>query len=78
MEEKGRGQLCSYIDEALQNSGFLEFFTSLNGEEELPLHKRRSIKWKEIRFHDLVLEDREFGEYRYIELNAFLKSCTIL
>jgi len=62
-EEKCLTILYSYIEEAVQNSNIIEYFTSLNGEEDLAISKKRSINWLDIKNpYDLVLEDREFLE----------------
>ncbi|MFD1412271.1 hypothetical protein [Oceanobacillus jeddahense] len=62
-EEKCLTILYAYIDEVMQNSQAVEYFTSLNGEEDLPLFRKRSIHWPDIKSpYDLVLEDREFWE----------------
>lgn len=60
-EEKCLTILYNYIEEAIQNSNIIEYFTSLNGEEHLALSKKRSLSWSDIKNpYDLVLEDREF------------------
>lgn len=62
-EKKSLTILYNYIEEAIQNSNIIEYFTSLNGEENLALSKKRSINWHDIKSpYDLVLEDREFLE----------------
>ncbi|MFJ5760835.1 hypothetical protein ACIQAA_17360 [Neobacillus sp. NPDC093182] len=63
IENKCLALLYSYLEEALQTGGVVEYFTSWNGEEELPITKKRSIRWKDIKTpYDLVLDDREFWE----------------
>ncbi|MFV8828492.1 hypothetical protein [Alkalihalobacterium sp. APHAB7] len=58
--------LYDYMEEALEASGILEYFTSLNGHEDRPLYKKRTIRWANIQTpYDLVLEDREFWEVTY-------------
>ncbi|WEG18914.1 hypothetical protein PQ478_10625 [Alkalihalophilus pseudofirmus] len=55
--------LYSYLEAAVQQSGVVEYFTSLNGGEELPLSKKRTISWMDLKKpYDLVLEDRELWE----------------
>ncbi|ADU32478.1 hypothetical protein [Evansella cellulosilytica] len=62
-QEKCLTILYSYLEEAIQNSGVVEYFTSLNGEEDNPLSKKRNIHWMDLKKpHDLVLEDREFWQ----------------
>lgn len=62
-EEKCLEILYSYLEEALQSSGIVEYFTSLDGKEDLEILKRRNVRWMEIKTpYDLVLEDREFWE----------------
>lgn len=51
------------MDEAIQNSQVVEYFTSWNGEEDLALFKKRSIHCLDIKNpYDLVIEDRELWE----------------
>ncbi|MDN4491904.1 hypothetical protein [Ureibacillus aquaedulcis] len=60
-EEKCLEILYSYLEEALHSSGVVEYFTSLNGKEDLEILKRRNVRWMELKTpYDLVLEDREF------------------
>ncbi|ALC91773.1 hypothetical protein AM500_19785 [Bacillus sp. FJAT-18017] len=62
-EEKCLRILYDYMEKAIQTSGTLEYFTSLNGWENKPLEKRRSVRWTDLKDpYDLVLEDREFWE----------------
>ncbi len=62
-EEKCLKILYFYLEEALQSSGIVEYFTSLSGKEDLEISKRRNIRWMEVKTpYDLVLEDREFWE----------------
>lgn len=62
-DEKCLGQLYLYIGNALQASGIVEYYTSWNGEEALPITNKRSIQWVNIKTpYDLVLTDREFWE----------------
>ncbi|WP_339235557.1 hypothetical protein [Oceanobacillus sp. FSL W7-1281] len=62
-EEKCLTILYNYMDEAIQNSQVVEYFTSWNGEEDLALFKKRSIHWLDIKNpYDLVIEDRELWE----------------
>ncbi|ALC83059.1 MULTISPECIES: hypothetical protein [Bacillus] len=63
MEEKCLTLLYSYLEEAVQASGIIEYFTSLNGKEYLPISHKRSIRWADIKTsYDLVMEDLEFWE----------------
>ncbi|AIF42904.1 hypothetical protein X953_06575 [Virgibacillus sp. SK37] len=53
--------LYSYLEKAVQSSGIVEYFTSLNGKEDLGVSLRREVRWIEIKTsYDLVLKDREF------------------
>jgi hypothetical protein len=62
-EEKCLTILYSYLEEAIQASGVVEYFTCLSSKEELEISKKRNIRWKDIKTpYDLVLEDREFCE----------------
>jgi hypothetical protein len=64
-EEKCLTILYSYLEEAIQASGVVEYFTYLSSKEELAISKKRNIRWKEIKKpYDLVLEDLEFWEIR--------------
>lgn len=63
VEEKCLTILYSYLKEALQASGVVEYFTCLSGKEELAISKKRSIRWMDIKTpYDLVLDDLEFWE----------------
>lgn len=58
--------LYSYLDEALNASGVVEYFTCLSGKEDSALSKRRNIRWMDIKDpYDLVIEDREFWEITF-------------
>lgn len=60
-EEKVLDILYSYLEKAVQSSGIVEYFTSLNGKEDLDVSLQREVRWKEIKTpYDLVLKDREF------------------
>ncbi|MGD6967524.1 hypothetical protein ACQCVP_13925 [Rossellomorea vietnamensis] len=60
-EEKCLKIVHSYLEEAIQSSGLLEYFTSLSGQVNKEISKKRSIRWPSIQSpYDLVLEDREF------------------
>ncbi|TXL57803.1 hypothetical protein FHP05_14875 [Cerasibacillus terrae] len=60
-EEKCLNILYSYLENAIQSSGMIEYFTSLSGKEDQDIFKKRKVRWKEIKTpYDLVLEDREF------------------
>ncbi|WML46717.1 hypothetical protein RCG23_13795 [Neobacillus sp. PS3-34] len=62
-EEKCLTILYFYLEEAIQASGIVEYFTCLSSKEELSISKKRNIRWKDIKDpYDLVLEDREFWE----------------
>lgn len=53
--------LYSYIDEAIQNSGIIEYYSSINGHEDLDIAEKREVRWEEVKTpYDLILEDREF------------------
>ncbi|MGM0847033.1 MAG: hypothetical protein ACQEUT_18910 [Bacillota bacterium] len=66
VEEKCLGILHTYLEEALQSSGILEYFTSLSGEEDREISKKRNVSWSSIKSpYDLVLEDREFWTITY-------------
>ncbi|MCP8971035.1 hypothetical protein [Ectobacillus ponti] len=59
-EEKCLRLLYQYVEEALQQSGVVEYFASWHGEEEDLLLKWKTVRWEEIQTpYDLVLEDRE-------------------
>lgn len=61
IEEKCLSILYSYLEEALQAAGVVEYFTSLNGKEEFPISNNKIICWKDLKTpYDIVLEDREF------------------
>ncbi|MGD6802764.1 hypothetical protein [Rossellomorea aquimaris] len=60
-EEKCLKILHAYLEEAIQSSGILEYFTSLSGQENKEIAKKRTVRWSSIQSpYDLVLEDREF------------------
>ena len=62
-EEKCLTILYSYLEEALEASSVVEYFTCLSGKEESAISKKRNIRWMDIKNpYDLVLEDREFWE----------------
>ncbi|MBV7509768.1 hypothetical protein KW850_32335 [Bacillus sp. sid0103] len=64
-EEKCLTILYSYLEEAIQTSGVVEYFTCLSSKEELAISKKQNIRRKEIKKpYDLVLEDMEFWEIR--------------
>jgi hypothetical protein len=48
-EEKCLTILYSYLEEAIQASGVVEYFTCLSSKEELAISKKRNIRWKEIK-----------------------------
>ncbi|MFE4426385.1 hypothetical protein ACFRH9_04695 [Peribacillus butanolivorans] len=53
--------MYSYIEEELHASGVIEYFTSLNAQEDLPIGINRSVSWTDIKTpYNLVLADREF------------------
>ncbi|MEI3598501.1 MULTISPECIES: hypothetical protein [unclassified Oceanobacillus] len=62
-EAKCLSILHAYIEEALQASGVVEYFTSLNGKEDSSIAKKRYIRWSDIKDpYDLVIDDLEFWE----------------
>ena len=62
-EDKCMKLLYSYLEEAIHASGRIEYFTSLNGQEKLPLSNKKSVHWNEIKDpYDLVLNDLELWE----------------
>lgn len=62
-EEKCLRLLYAYMENAIQASGVLEYFTSWNGEEDMPIAKKGTIYWSDVKTpYDLVLDDREFLE----------------
>ncbi|WP_062049609.1 hypothetical protein [Bacillus sp. JCM 19034] len=73
-EEKCLTILYNYLEKAIQNSGFIEYFTCLNGKEDLVLSKKRSVHWTDIKPYDLVIEDREFLEITYWKQNDYYTS----
>lgn len=61
VEGKVLDLLYSYLEKAVQSSGIVEYFTSLNGKEDLKISQQREVRWEEIKTpYDLVLKDREF------------------
>lgn len=62
-EEKCLRNLYNYLEGAIEKSSIVEYFTSLNGEEDLALSNKRSVNWEDIKDpYDLVIEDRELLE----------------
>lgn len=62
-EEKCLTILYSYLEEALQASSVIEYFTCLSGKEDSAISKKRNIRWMDIKTpYDLVLDDLEFWE----------------
>lgn len=62
-EEKCLTILYNYMKDAIETSNIIEYFTSWNGEEDLPLSSKRSVSWLDIKKPtDLILEDRGFIE----------------
>lgn len=62
-EEKCLSILQDYIEEALQASWMIEYFTSLSGKEDSGISKKRHIRWSDVKDpYDLVIEDLEFWE----------------
>ncbi len=60
-EEKCLQILYRYLEEALHDSGILEIFTSISGEEHRAIRSMKQVKWKDIQSpYDLVMDDREF------------------
>ncbi|UTR13540.1 hypothetical protein MM221_12990 [Salipaludibacillus sp. LMS25] len=71
-EKKCLGILYSYLEEAIQHSGVIEYFTSWNSEEDLALSKKRHVQWIDIeKPYDLVLDDREFLVITLWDINAY-------
>ncbi|GAE29326.1 hypothetical protein [Halalkalibacter hemicellulosilyticus] len=69
-EEKCLTILYDYMGEAIQKSGVIQYFTSLNGEENLALSNKRNIHWLDLKKpYDLVLEDRELWEVTLWNVN---------
>ncbi|WP_251028543.1 hypothetical protein [Bacillus sp. ISL-18] len=63
IERKCLKILHSYLEDAIQARGVLEYFTSLSGKEHWHISNRRKISWSEIKTpYDLVLDDMEFWE----------------
>ncbi|WP_057913052.1 hypothetical protein [Peribacillus muralis] len=53
--------LYAYLNEALNASGVVEYFTCLSGKEHSALSNKRNMCWVDIKDpYDLVLEDLEF------------------
>ncbi|MFD9625352.1 hypothetical protein [Peribacillus muralis] len=53
--------LYSYLNEALNASGVLEYFTCLSGKEDSAVSNKRNIRWMDIKDpYEIVLEDLEF------------------
>ncbi|WP_156854409.1 hypothetical protein [Oceanobacillus sp. AG] len=62
-EAKCLSILHAYIEEALQESGIVEYFTSQSGKEDSGLAKKRHIRWSDVKDpYDLVIDDLEFWE----------------
>jgi hypothetical protein len=60
-EEKCLAILHSYLSNALQSSGIIEYYTCVSGKEDLSISKRRDIRWPDINNpYDLLVGDREF------------------
>jgi len=52
--------LYSYILEAINDSGVIQYYTSINSEENLPLSSEREIRLVDLKIpEDLILADRE-------------------
>lgn len=65
-EKKCLTILYTYLEEAIQASGVVEYFTCLNGKEDLLLSKKRNINWQDIKKpYDLILEDCEIWEITF-------------
>lgn len=65
-EKKCLTILYSYLEEAIQASGIVEYFTCVSGREDLALSKKRKIQWLDIKEpYDLILDDREFWEITF-------------
>ena len=62
-ERKCLALLYSYLEKAVGTAYVVEYFTSINGEEHLPISVKRKKHWKDIKKpDDLIIEDREFWE----------------
>jgi len=62
-EKKCLKILYEYIEKAIYQSGYLELFTSWNGEESNLLSNQRRLRWENIKDpYDLVLKDLEVVE----------------
>ncbi|MGM7700608.1 hypothetical protein ACSVDE_02720 [Pseudalkalibacillus sp. Hm43] len=60
-EEKCLHILYCYLDEALHDSGIVEIFTCVSGDEHRAINSKKQVKWKDIQSpYDLVMMDREF------------------
>lgn len=65
IERKCLALLYTYIEQAILNSGIIEYFTCISGEEDKSLSAKRNIHWKDIQGpYDLVLNDLEFWEIK--------------
>lgn len=63
IERKCLALLYTYLEKAVQTAYTIELFTSINGEEHLPISIKRSVRWSDIKTHEnLILDDREFRE----------------
>lgn len=60
-EKKCLEILYKYIVDAVNENGIVEYFTSWNSEEDLPISERREISLSELKSpKDLIIADREF------------------
>lgn len=60
-ERKVLDILYAYLEKAVQSSGVVEYFTSLEGKQDADVSSQREVRWNEIQTsYDLLLNDREF------------------
>ncbi|MFP7287372.1 hypothetical protein SFC23_17895 [Shouchella clausii] len=63
IEEKLLTILYDYLEAAIHTSRIIEYFTSVNGEEDKPISRMKTVDWTDIeKPYDLVLADREFWQ----------------
>jgi hypothetical protein len=62
---KNQEGLARYLSECLSDEEFIELFTCWNGDEALPLERRR-----ELRVEELLEDEFEFGEKELIVVRA--------
>jgi hypothetical protein len=63
IERKCLSLLYQYLEVAIRESGIIEYYTCISGQEDRPISDRKSFSWSKMKNpYDLVIEDREFIE----------------